>query len=188
MKSIYLSVGGHVEGHVKATRTQSRLKQIERIEVEELVESSRRSPMLRFEPERQSGRDLLDIDGLCIGVIGPNGLGKSTLLAIGTTKLTPAGCTRRSQNSACYCSTDSRRHLRLRHGRARPIGQVGECRAAPAAAQAFHPSCACGNASSASGSARRPQTLLRLSTTSRRAPYAQRRAPPYPAPRRATHP
>jgi len=89
--------------NTKATQAQSRLKQIERIEVEELVASSRRTPVLRFEPERPSGRDVLAIENLCkaygdkrvlsdvslvlrrgerIGIIGPNGLGKSTLLKI----------------------------------------------------------------------------------------------------------
>jgi ATPase subunit of ABC transporter with duplicated ATPase domains len=89
--------------NTKATQAQSRLKQIERIEVEELVGSSRRAPMLRFEQERPSGRDVLAIEKLSkaygdhrvlsdvnlvlrrgerIGIIGPNGLGKSTLLKI----------------------------------------------------------------------------------------------------------
>ena len=89
--------------NTKATQAQSRLKQIERIEVEELVESSRRAPMLRFEQERPSGRDVLAIESLSkaygdkrvlsdvslvlrrgerVGIIGPNGLGKSTLLKI----------------------------------------------------------------------------------------------------------
>jgi ATPase subunit of ABC transporter with duplicated ATPase domains len=89
--------------NTKATQAQSRLKQIERIEVEELVESSRRAPMLRFVPERPSGRDVLTLEevskaygpkqvlsdvslvvrrGERIAVIGPNGLGKSTLLRI----------------------------------------------------------------------------------------------------------
>ncbi|HXU79762.1 MAG TPA: ABC-F family ATP-binding cassette domain-containing protein, partial [Polyangia bacterium] len=87
----------------KASQAQSRLKQIEKIEVEELVESSRRSPTLRFVPERPSGRDVLALEGLSksygpkpvlrdvslvvrrgerVAVIGPNGLGKSTLLRI----------------------------------------------------------------------------------------------------------
>jgi ATPase subunit of ABC transporter with duplicated ATPase domains len=89
--------------NTKASQAQSRLKQIERIEVEELVESSRRAPTLRFTPERPSGRDVLALEGLSkaygpkpvltgvslvvrraerVGIIGPNGLGKSTLLKI----------------------------------------------------------------------------------------------------------
>ncbi len=96
--------------NTKATQAQSRLKQIDRIEVEELVESSRREPMLRFTPERPSGRDVLAIEHLSksygekrvltdvsllvprgqrIGIIGPNGLGKSTLLKILVDRLTP---------------------------------------------------------------------------------------------------
>jgi ATPase subunit of ABC transporter with duplicated ATPase domains len=87
----------------KASQAQSRLKQIEKIEVEELVESSRRAPTLRFVPERPSGRDVLTLEGVSkaygpkqvlrdvslvvrraerVAVIGPNGLGKSTLLRI----------------------------------------------------------------------------------------------------------
>jgi ATPase subunit of ABC transporter with duplicated ATPase domains len=87
----------------KAKQAQSRLKQIERIEVEELAQSSRRTPLFRFTPERPSGRDVLEIQGVSkaygknqvlrdvsltlrrgerLAVIGPNGLGKSTLLKI----------------------------------------------------------------------------------------------------------
>jgi ATPase subunit of ABC transporter with duplicated ATPase domains len=87
----------------KARQAQSRLKQIEKIEVDELEQSSRRSPLFRFTPERQSGRDVLTVDrvsksygekrvltdvsitvrrGEKLAVIGPNGLGKSTLLKI----------------------------------------------------------------------------------------------------------
>src|SRR5450432_450263 len=89
--------------NTKATQAQSRLKQIERIEVEELVASSRRTPHLLVTPERPSGRDVLELGGVSksygenrvltdvslvvrrgerIGIIGPNGLGKSTLLRI----------------------------------------------------------------------------------------------------------
>jgi ATPase subunit of ABC transporter with duplicated ATPase domains len=89
----------------KAKQAQSRLKQIERIEVEELQESSRRSPLFRFAPERPSGKDVLEVAGLSkaygdnqvlrdmsfivrrgekVALIGPNGLGKSTLLKIVT--------------------------------------------------------------------------------------------------------
>jgi ATPase subunit of ABC transporter with duplicated ATPase domains len=87
----------------KASQAQSRLRQIEKIEVEELAPSSRRSPVLRFEAERPSGREVLEIDGLAksygdkrvltnvslmirrgerVAIIGPNGLGKSTMLKI----------------------------------------------------------------------------------------------------------
>ncbi len=96
----------------KAKQAQSRLKQIERIEVEELKESSRRSPLFRFTPERPSGKDVIEVDGLCkaygenqvlrdmsfiirrgekVAVIGPNGLGKSTLLKIVTDHVEPDG-------------------------------------------------------------------------------------------------
>jgi ATPase subunit of ABC transporter with duplicated ATPase domains len=87
----------------KAKQAQSRLKQIEKIEVEELSSSSRRAPLFRFTPERASGRDVLEMvsvsksygtkqvlsnvslavrRGEKLAIIGPNGLGKSTLLKI----------------------------------------------------------------------------------------------------------
>ena len=87
----------------KAKQAQSRLKQIEKIEVEELAASSRRSPFFRFSPQRKSGREALEVRGVSkaygdnrvlvnvslsvtrgerVAVIGPNGLGKSTLLKI----------------------------------------------------------------------------------------------------------
>jgi ATPase subunit of ABC transporter with duplicated ATPase domains len=87
----------------KARQAQSRLKQIERIEVEQLEATTRRSPLFRFEPARASGRDVLEVSGLSksygaqavlkdislsvrrgerIAIIGPNGLGKSTLLKV----------------------------------------------------------------------------------------------------------
>ncbi|MFO0588425.1 MAG: ABC-F family ATP-binding cassette domain-containing protein [Polyangiaceae bacterium] len=87
----------------KAAQAQSRLKQIERIEVEELADTSRREPKFSFLPERPSGRDVLDAQAISkaygekqvlrdvtitvrrgerLAVIGPNGLGKSTLLRI----------------------------------------------------------------------------------------------------------
>jgi ATPase subunit of ABC transporter with duplicated ATPase domains len=94
----------------KAKQAQSRLKQIERIEVEELKESSRRSPLFRFPLERPSGKDVLEVGGVSkaygdhrvltdlsfiirrgekVAVIGPNGLGKSTLLKILTDHVEP---------------------------------------------------------------------------------------------------
>ncbi len=92
----------------KARQAQSRLKQIEKIEVEELADTSRRAPHFRFTPARQSGRDVLAVEGVSksygeknvlrdvslavrrgekVAVIGPNGLGKSTLLKIVTGRL-----------------------------------------------------------------------------------------------------
>ena len=92
----------------KARQAQSRLKQLEKIEVEELASSSRRAPHFQFIPERPSGRDVLAIEhvskaydekkvlvdvsmtvrrGERVAIIGPNGLGKSTLLKIATGNL-----------------------------------------------------------------------------------------------------
>ncbi len=94
----------------KARQAQSRMKQIEKIEVEELEASSRRAPLFQFTPERPSGRDVLEITdvshsygpkqvlrdvsllvrrGERVAIIGPNGLGKSTLLKIAVGELTP---------------------------------------------------------------------------------------------------
>lgn len=92
----------------KARQAQSKLKQLEKIEVEELEGSSRREPHFRFEAERKSGRDVLTVDrvsksygdkrvltdvsltvrrGERVAIIGENGLGKSTLLKIVTGNL-----------------------------------------------------------------------------------------------------
>ncbi len=96
----------------KARQAQSRLKQIEKIEVEELEASTRRAPRFAFPIERQSGREVLEVAkvskayagasgdkrvlvdvslvvrrGERVAVIGPNGLGKSTLLKIVTGNL-----------------------------------------------------------------------------------------------------
>ena len=94
----------------KARQAQSRMKQLEKIEVEELETSSRRAPMFLFESERKSGRDVLEVTkvskaygpkkvlvdvsvvvrrGERVAIIGPNGLGKSTLLKIATGHLEP---------------------------------------------------------------------------------------------------
>jgi ATPase subunit of ABC transporter with duplicated ATPase domains len=92
----------------KAKQAQSRLKQIDKIEVAELEASSRRAPLFRFTQERPSGRDVLDVTSLSkaygdksvlrdvslavrrgekVAIIGANGLGKSTLLKIVTGRL-----------------------------------------------------------------------------------------------------
>ena len=87
----------------KARQAQSKLKAIDRIEIEELPQSSRRYPRFRFQQRRPSGRQVLRIEGLAkaygdnqvldgvslgvmrgerVAIIGPNGIGKSTLLKL----------------------------------------------------------------------------------------------------------
>jgi ATPase subunit of ABC transporter with duplicated ATPase domains len=96
--------------NTKATQAQSRLKQIEKIEVAELTETSRRTPSFRVTPERPSGKEVLEIAGVSkaysdkvvledvslvvrrgerVAIIGANGLGKSTLLRIAVERLAP---------------------------------------------------------------------------------------------------
>jgi len=87
----------------KARQAQSKAKRVEKIVIEKLPESSRRYPRFRFRQVRPSGRDVLEVRGLSksygekrvltdvsftvqrgdrLAVIGPNGIGKSTLLKI----------------------------------------------------------------------------------------------------------
>lgn len=85
----------------KARQAQSRVKQMERIVIEKLPESSRRYPAFRFASQRPSGREVLKVDSVAksygkrsvlrdvsfllrrgerVAIIGANGVGKSTLL------------------------------------------------------------------------------------------------------------
>ncbi len=96
----------------KARQAQSKLRLIEKKaeDLEELPASSRRYPNFRFEERRHSGREVLDIKGirkafgdnevlhgvdLTVGrgdrlaIMGPNGIGKSTLLKIAMGELEP---------------------------------------------------------------------------------------------------
>ena len=89
----------------KARQAQSKVKLIEKkaSELQELPGSSRRYPKFRFEPRRPSGREVLKVRGIeksygekevlhgvdllvergdRLAIMGPNGIGKSTLLKI----------------------------------------------------------------------------------------------------------
>ncbi len=87
----------------KARQAQSKLKQIDRIDVAKLPQSSRRYPKFKLKQRRPSGKRALSIDGVSkaygdkqvlkdvsleinrgdrLAIIGPNGIGKSTLLKI----------------------------------------------------------------------------------------------------------
>jgi ATPase subunit of ABC transporter with duplicated ATPase domains len=87
----------------KARQAQSKLKQMERIVIEPLPRSSRRYPVFRFPQCRPSGKMVMEASGISkaygdnqvlrevslavprgdrMAIIGPNGIGKSTLLKI----------------------------------------------------------------------------------------------------------
>ncbi len=89
----------------KARQAQSKLRLIEKraSRLEELPQSSRRYPAFRFEQQRPSGREVLEIEAIKksfgdnevlhgvdltvrrgdrLAIMGPNGIGKSTLLKI----------------------------------------------------------------------------------------------------------
>ena len=89
----------------KARQAQSKLKMVERQQeqMEELPQSSRRWPTFRLQEQRHSGRDVLKVSGIKksygekqvlhgvdllvrrgdrLAIMGPNGIGKSTLLKI----------------------------------------------------------------------------------------------------------
>jgi ATPase subunit of ABC transporter with duplicated ATPase domains len=94
----------------KARQAQSRVKRIERIEIERLPQSSRRWPTFRFRQRRPSGKVALIARGIAksfgerdvlkdislevkrgdrLAILGPNGIGKSTLLKILVGRLEP---------------------------------------------------------------------------------------------------
>ena len=87
----------------KARQAQSKLKAIDRIDIKTLPESSRRYPKFRFLQKRPSGKQVVEFKGISklygdnivldgvdltvqrgdrIAIIGPNGIGKSTLLKV----------------------------------------------------------------------------------------------------------
>ncbi len=104
----------------KAKQATSRAKQIEKIELAEVKPSSRQSPFIRFEQDKKLYRNALEVENLSkgydgkplfsglnllaevgerIAVIGPNGIGKTTLLRTLAKDLEPdAGKIKWSEN------------------------------------------------------------------------------------------
>ena len=87
----------------KARQAQSKVKMMEKIVIERLPQTSRRYPTFKFKQSRPSGRMALEVEGISksygdkqvlnnvslrvergdrMAIIGPNGIGKSTLLKI----------------------------------------------------------------------------------------------------------
>ena len=84
----------------KSKQATSRAKQIDKIQLEEIKPSSRQNPFIRFDQEKKLHRQALEVAGLAknyetqlftnldlkvtvgerIAIIGPNGIGKTTLL------------------------------------------------------------------------------------------------------------
>jgi len=87
----------------KAKQATSRQKQLEKLNIEDIKLSSRRDPSIMFKPHRDIGNEVLEVENISksydnlevlkdisfkvnkgdkIAIIGPNGVGKTTLLEI----------------------------------------------------------------------------------------------------------
>jgi ATPase subunit of ABC transporter with duplicated ATPase domains len=105
----------------KSKQATSRARQIDKIQLEEVKPSSRKNPFIRFEQDKKLHRRALEVEGLGksfdkdvikdldlnvevgerIGVIGPSGIGKSTLLKCLVGDYEPdAGTVKWSENAA----------------------------------------------------------------------------------------
>ncbi len=103
----------------KSKQATSRAKQIDKIQLEDIKPSSRQNPFIRFEQEKKLHRLALEVEGLAksfdeelfsglnlmvevgerVAIIGPNGIGKSTLLKCLVGDLEPtAGTVKWSEN------------------------------------------------------------------------------------------
>ena len=87
----------------KSKQATSRKKTLEKIQLDEIVPSTRRYPYIEFKPERESGKEILDIDNISatvdgeqvlknisfkvlkgdkIALVGPNGIAKTALFKV----------------------------------------------------------------------------------------------------------
>jgi ATPase subunit of ABC transporter with duplicated ATPase domains len=94
----------------KARQAQSKMKMMEKIVIERLPQTSRRYPVFKFKQGRPSGKQVLEAEGISksygdkqvlnnvslqiqrgdrLAIIGPNGIGKSTLLKIAMGEVEP---------------------------------------------------------------------------------------------------
>jgi ATPase subunit of ABC transporter with duplicated ATPase domains len=107
----------------KSRQATSRLKQIDKIQIEKVKPSSRKFPYIKFEPEKKLHRNVCEIQDLGfsyddgvplfkdvnlhlaagerIAIIGPNGIGKTTLVKTLMNELTPkTGVCKWSENAS----------------------------------------------------------------------------------------
>ncbi len=114
----------------KSRQATSRARQIDKIKLEDIKPSSRQNPYIIFEQEKKLHRQALEVEGLShrydggdavfsalnlmvnvgerIAIVGPNGIGKSTLIKCLAGALEPtSGTVKWSENAALgYCAQD----------------------------------------------------------------------------------